>query len=287
MTHDNLARTYRLNVPAGYNPLTAAPLVIMHHGGGQTADEIAAMHPALAYHANTNGMILVLPQSTHNERSTSWYNFDPDTDEPYVDDVGFMTALIDRLDAELNIDRSRVYAAGFSAGGIMCHYLAARTTNVFAAIAAVGSSIAYDRRNSGIITTNPPPSGPMPALIVNATNDCLRPYFGGYNNASNYIAPAIDAAYHYTNANVCSSAPTVTTNNFVSVDIFRFENCDTKPDPSSPQPNQVIRMHWPSCAPGTEVIFVTLTDGGHLWPDASDNVGFDANYAVIEFFNRH
>ena len=46
-------------------------------------------------------------------------------------------------------------------------------------------------------------------------------------------------------------------------------------------------MRWPSCAPGTEVVFVTLTDGGHLWPDSGDNVGFDANYAVIEFFKRH
>jgi poly(3-hydroxybutyrate) depolymerase len=53
------------------------------------------------------------------------------------------------------------------------------------------------------------------------------------------------------------------------------------------QPNQITRMHWQTCAPNTEVIFITLTDGGHLWPDASDNVGFDANLAVIEFFKRH
>ena len=69
--------------------------------------------------------------------------------------------------------------------------------------------------------------------------------------------------------------------------IFRFEACDTKPAPGVLQPNQVTRHHWQTCAPNTEVIFITLTDGGHLWPDANDNVGFDANLAVIEFFKRH
>jgi poly(3-hydroxybutyrate) depolymerase len=36
---------------------------------------------------------------------------------------------------------------------------------------------------------------------------------------------------------------------------------------------------WPACAPGTEVVFVTLTDGGHVWPDA--------NAEVMRFFLQH
>jgi poly(3-hydroxybutyrate) depolymerase len=46
-------------------------------------------------------------------------------------------------------------------------------------------------------------------------------------------------------------------------------------------------MRWPACAPGTEVIFVTLTDGGHTWPDRNDNLGVDANEDVLRFFLRH
>ncbi len=285
--HDGLARTYRLNIPATYNPAVPAPLVFMLHGGGQTANEIAAMHSALAHHANTNGMILVMPQSAHNERQTAWFNEDPIPGEPYVNDVSFILGLIDHLDASLNIDRTRVYSAGFSSGGIMTHYLGARTTNVFAALAAVGASIASERRNSGVVTTNPPAAGPMPVLIVNSTNDCQRTYYGGYNSSSNYIPPAITAAYYWTNANLCAGAPLMTTNNVMTQNIFRFEACDSKPPPGMLQPNQVTRMHWQTCAPNAEVIFITLTDGGHLWPDASDNVGFDANLAVIEFFKRH
>lgn len=40
------------------------------------------------------------------------------------------------------------------------------------------------------------------------------------------------------------------------------------------------------CA-GGEIIFVTLTDGGHIWPDPSDNLGFDANREVLRFFMQH
>ena len=284
---DNLARTYRLNIPSNYNAAVPAPLVFMLHGGGQTANEIAAMHPSLAHHANTNDMILVMPQSTHNERQTGWSSVDPEPGQPYVDDVNLIVGLIDHLDASLNIDRARIYSAGFSAGGVMSHYLASRTTNVFAAITACGSSIGGERRLSGVISTNPPPSGPIAAMIINATNDCTRPYYGGENTDGNYQLPAIYAAYHYTNANACSGAPLITTNAFMSQNIFRFEACDSKPGPGVLQPNQVIRHHWQTCAPNTEVVFITLTDGGHLWPDANDNVGFDANLAVIEFFKRH
>jgi poly(3-hydroxybutyrate) depolymerase len=127
----------------------------------------------------------------------------------------------------------------------------------------------------------------MPALIINATNDCTRPFYGGENTDGNYQLPAIYAAYHYTNANICSGAPLITTNSFMTQNIFRFEACDSKPPPGVLQPNQVIRHHWQTCSPNTEVIFITLTDGGHLWPDTGDNVGFDANLAAIEFFKRH
>jgi poly(3-hydroxybutyrate) depolymerase len=69
--------------------------------------------------------------------------------------------------------------------------------------------------------------------------------------------------------------------------MFRFKNCDNKPPPNVAQPNQVIVRRWATCAAGTEVIFVTLTDGGHTWPDASDHLGFDANAEVPKFFLRH
>jgi len=284
-THDGILRSYRLMIPTNYNPAVANPFALILHGHGQTADSFAALHPALFFHAQTNNLILALPDSTTDERSTGWNNFDPEPGVYQVNDVSFLTALIDHIDETLNLDRARLYAGGFSSGGVMCHYLGARTTNVFAALAAVEASIGSDK-GTGTIITNPPAAGPMPVFLLNCTNSCVRPYYGGENDGS-FLTAAIDAAYYWTNANLCSASMTVSTNSFVTNGMRRFESCDNKPPANVPQPNQVITRRWPTCAPATEVIFVTLTDGGHTWPDRNDNLGFDANADVLRFFLRH
>jgi poly(3-hydroxybutyrate) depolymerase len=234
-------------------------------------------------------MILVIPDSTANERGTGWNTMDPTPEYP-VDDVAFLLALIDELDATLNIDRKRVYAGGFSNGGQMTHFLAARTTNVFAAVAAVGSAIGSSRGTDAIIYT-PPPAGPIPAMIVNATNDCKRPFWGGINDDGQLQPAVFESVAHYTNANACASLSALSTNRFVTnnASIHRFAQCPTNGlGPAALITNLVIREHYQlTCFPGTEVLFVTLTDGAHIWPSATDNVGFDADREVLEFFLRH
>jgi len=286
LTHDGLLRSYRLMIPTNYNAAVSNALALILHGHGQTADNFAALHPALFFHAQTNNLILVLPDSTTDERSTGWNNRDPEPGQYQVNDMSYLLALIDRLDATLTLDRSRLYAGGFSSGGIMTHYLGARTTNVFAALASVEASIGAGRSADTIIT-NPPAAGPMPVLILNCTNSCARPYWGGATEDGAWVTAAPDAAYYWTNANLCAAAMTASTNNFVTNGMFRFEACGSKPSANVPQPNQVILQRWGNCSARTEVIFVTLTDGGHTWPDRADNLGFDANAEVLRFFIRH
>ncbi len=288
-THAGIPRHYRLNIPVGYTGAAPAPLALILHGHNQTADTFATLHPGLATHANAQGVILVLPDSTSNERGTGWNDSETTPENP-VDDVSFLLALINQVDATLNVDRKRVYAGGFSNGGQMCHWLAGHTTNVFAAIAAVGSAVAGSY-GGDVLITNPPPTGPIPALIVNATNDCKRPYWGGLNEDDVLQPPAFASVAHYTNADFCVPVPLMSTNYFVTNNgaISRFAACPNNGlGPMALVTNLVIREHYQlTCTPGTEVLFVTLTDGGHNWPDAADNVGFDANREVLDFFLRH
>jgi len=287
-THNGITRTYRINIPESYTNGMPAPLMLALHGHNQTAQEFAGNIPALSTYANTAGVILVFPDGTADQRGTGWNILDPTPDNP-VDDVGFLLALIDELDASLNIDRKRIYAGGFSNGGQMCHRLAAKTTNVFAAFAAVGSAVAGEF-GTGALVYQPPPSEPNSMLIVNATNDCKRPYWGGLNDDGVLQPPARDSLTHWTNANFCTPAPVITTNLVVTNHIHRvFADCGGPYPPFNAfKTNQVIREHYQlTCTPGTEVLFVTLTDGGHEWPETSDNVGFDASREVLEFFLRH
>ncbi|HKX60759.1 MAG TPA: autotransporter-associated beta strand repeat-containing protein, partial [Verrucomicrobiae bacterium] len=287
-THDGITRTYRINIPESYTNGMPAPLMLALHGHNQTAQEFAGNIPALSTYANTAGVILVFPDGTADQRGTGWNILDPTPDNP-VDDVGFLLALIDELDRSLNIDRKRIYAGGFSNGGQMCHRLAAKTTNVFAAFAAVGSAVAGEF-GTGALVYQPPPSQPNSMLIVNATNDCKRPYWGGLNDDGALQPPARDSLTHWTNANFCTPAPVITTNIVVTNHVHRvFADCGGPYPPFNAfKTNQVIREHYQlTCTPGTEVLFVTLTDGGHEWPETIDNVGFDASREVLEFFLRH
>jgi polyhydroxybutyrate depolymerase len=288
LTHDGITRTYRLVIPQGITNGMEAPLMLALHGHNQTADSFANNIPNLSTYANNAGVILVFPNGTDDQNGTGWNVIDPTPENP-VDDVAFLLALIDELDETLNIDRKRVYAGGFSNGGQMCHRLAARTTNVFAAFAAVGSAVAGTFGTDTLIY-QPPPLEPNSMFIVNATNDCKRPFWGGTNVDGSLQPPARDSLTHWTSASLCTPSPVLSTNIYVTNHINRvFAECGGPYPPfNSPRTNLVIREHYQlTCTPGTEVLFVTLTDGGHAWVEAADNVGFDTSREVLEFFLRH
>jgi polyhydroxybutyrate depolymerase len=284
LVHAGVPRQYWLAIPSGYTGATSAPLALILHGHGQTASLFATRHPDLFTEAETRGLILALPQGLETIIGTEWNNSDPEVGQSLGgDDLGFLLALIERLDGALNLDPQRFYAGGFSAGGAMCHYLGARTTNVFAALAAVGSGLGRGAPDRPFVP--PPAAGPMPVLTVNATNDCGWPYWGGLYEGF-LVTAAFDAVSYWTNANGCTPPATVMTN-FVVGTVNRINACGDKPPENQVQTNAVVALRWSSCLAGVETVFITLTDGGHQWPDASAGVGFDANQAVLDFFLRH
>lgn len=60
--------------------------------------------------------------------------------EQQVDDVAFLTAVLDQVEASLDIDAGRVYVTGFSNGAMMSYRLACETGR-FAALAPVGGDL--------------------------------------------------------------------------------------------------------------------------------------------------
>ena len=150
-----------------------------------------------------------------------------------------------------------------------------------------GLSIGNDLPGDPTVHLPPPPNEPRPVLIMNCTNSCSRPYWGGTTSEGIYMTPAFQAVSHWTNGNYCAPTYGALTNVVVSSNISRFNPCTNWPPPSQTLTNLVVAQRWADCAGDSEVIFVTLTDGGHIWPDANDNLGFDANREVLRFFMLH
>jgi poly(hydroxyalkanoate) depolymerase family esterase len=195
-------RSYDVYVPAGLRRRTAAPLVLLLHGCGQTPAEFAGATRFTAT-ADRNGFLLVLPhqQSRHHpQRCWRWYETahqQRDAGEP-----GILAAVVAQVTAEQarwRVDPRRVYVAGLSAGGAMALTLAAGYPDVFAA-AGVHSAPAY-RSSAGPgqalaamagRTTVPPPEPGAPAIaptiVVQGDADTVVRAVNGDRVADQWLA---------------------------------------------------------------------------------------------------
>ena len=136
-----LTRRYILHIPPSYSDTggaDATPLVLLFHGWGGNAGEIAR-YTGLTAKADRAGFIAVMPQglATRNVRephwNTPWLRLEPG--DP--DHVAFIDDLLDALEAQLCIDSARVFSTGFSNGGGLSVRLACDLSDRIAAIAPV------------------------------------------------------------------------------------------------------------------------------------------------------
>jgi polyhydroxybutyrate depolymerase len=134
-------RKYFINVPGTYTPEIAAPLLIGFHGlGGSPA--IFRDSSKIDIYAEERGMIAVFPMGYGVEYGVeaSWNaglccglaNINE------LDDVKFSEAMINSVSDKYNIDKTRIWAVGFSNGGMLSYQLACELSNKITAI-GVGS----------------------------------------------------------------------------------------------------------------------------------------------------
>jgi len=103
-----------------------APLVLVLHGGGGNAS-IAEGMTGFSELAEKTGFIVVYPEGSGRFRGRllTWNagHCCGHAMEQRVDDVAFISALLDRLGADYPVDPRRIYVTGMSNGGMMAHRL--------------------------------------------------------------------------------------------------------------------------------------------------------------------
>ena len=160
---DGIERTYRVHLPDNYNENENYPLVINMHGAGSNSFE-EEFYTEFDQVADTAGIVMVYPDGVNN----LWNIFQ----DGGVDDVGFISALIDTMHINYNIDLLRVYACGMSMGGFMSHRLGCQLNNRIAAIGSVAGLIVYFNCNF---------TRKVPVLQIHGTADDVVPYAGVTN----------------------------------------------------------------------------------------------------------
>ncbi|MGB3166435.1 MAG: PHB depolymerase family esterase [Alteraurantiacibacter sp.] len=123
---------YRLYVPA--KPLASPPLVVMLHGCTQSAEDFARGTQMDAL-AEEGGFIVAYPEQTQAANQQKCWNwFRPSDQKRGSGEPAVIAGIVEEIVAEHNVDPSRVYVAGLSAGGAAAAIMAAGYPDIFAAV---------------------------------------------------------------------------------------------------------------------------------------------------------
>ena len=171
-----LKRTYRTYVPGSFTK--GAPLLVVMHGSGESGAQIRVQTGYMFERlADLHGFAVAYPDSHAFDWNDCSKVGDFSVNGQAVDDVLFLSALADKLIADLRIDRNRVFATGVSAGGSMSMRLALEAPSRFRAVAAVAANVP----TADNFKCKPAGQGAS-VMIMNGTKDPLVPFAGGEVN---------------------------------------------------------------------------------------------------------
>lgn len=266
ISHDGLQRSYRLYVPAVYDGSESVPLVLNLHGYTSNAFQ-QELYGDFRRIADTANFIIVHPEGTQDLSGSQFWNAFGSLSG--VDDVGFLSALIDSISAQYNIDADRVYSTGMSNGGFMSYKLACELGNKITAIASVTGSMVQ----SQLSVCNP--DHPTPIMQVHGTNDPTVLYNGNPAQQMVAIETLVD---HWVQLNNCN--PTA---DFTSL-----------PDTNSADMCTAEHYVYSGGDNGTSVEFYKVLGGGHTWPGSPAIIAFDvtnqdfsASIEIWRFFSQY
>lgn len=286
-------RPYEVHLSALYDG-TPMPVVVNFHGGGGSIDSARttscpggdSSSPGCLHALGVNqGFVVVLPSGSGGPLlpNIRTWNAGGDGDawncvsgracQTEVDDIAYVTAVLEHLGEQLSIDEQRIYATGLSNGAAMSHRVACEMSDRFAAIASVAGG------NQLSTTGDCAAERPMPILHIHGSEDRCWTYAQSADaclDAGGEKIGVVESLMFWANHNGCDVAPT-----------------------SEQMPDLVDdglttdRLIWSGCDEGVVVEHLRIDGGGHVWPNGhafsrrsgTPTEDFGAE-VVLEFFER-
>lgn len=238
---DGRLRTYHVHVPtaAGDEPL---PLLIALHGGtgwGLQFRDASGFDEL----AESEGFIVAYPDGTQilrRRESRVWNGgaccgLASDTRRG-VDDVGFISMMIDEIAADHRVDTGRIYATGHSNGAIMAYRLACELSDRIVAVGFQAGSLEIDGCQ---------PDEPVAAMAIHGTDDTNLPIDGGPGSGisgHDFFSPRLSIER-----------------------LAEVNGCTTDDTAVDPVDADVTRRTWAGCADDLTVQFVEVAGASHAW----------------------
>jgi len=287
ITHDGYRRTYWIYDPRSGKEAAFTgkrSLILALHGGGGKAEEfdnIFGSATSMRELAKREDALIVYPQGYERQWNDGRAVSHIPAQKLQIDDIGFLSALIDLMIAKRDADPLRVYATGISNGGFMSNRVACELSDKVAAV--------------GIVTAGMPvklaayckPTEPVAVLIMNGTEDPLCPFNGG--NVGSKRRPrgemmsALDSfQFWLQRAGYQEAAPRM---RLVAL-----------PDTDKTDGTQVFKQSFAG-KNGQEIMLYTVENGGHTWPGGRQYLpkfligkvsrDIDGTNEIWDFFSRN
>ncbi len=261
-SHGGATRNCIVYLPQGYNTSLSYPLVFNLHGLTSNAAQ-QQLYSKMNIIADQYKFIVAYPNGINN----SWNSGFVGAYGSGVDDVGFVSDLIDTISAMFNVNPQRVYTCGMSNGGFQSYRMACELSHRIAAMASVTGVLS----DSTAFYCNP--TRKMPVMQVHGTNDATVPYTGLPG-----LSLSVDGTVNFwINLLGCSTTA-------IETDL---------PNTNLTDLSTVTTYRYNNCPGGNEVLFYKVTNGGHTWPGAAidipgvvTNRDIDASLEIWKFFEK-
>lgn len=224
------SRHYLVHLPNEFTDSIYYPVLMFYPGKGATAEAAE-----IVYGLDALPAIVVYPYPTiGTDGATAWQG------APYssnADDVAFTTSILDQLETDLCVDRTKIYAAGLSNGGGFASLLSCKLSDRFAAYAIISGAMYYP---SGECK----PPRPAPLITIHGEADPIVPFNG---SVARKLPPIYNWAAMRAQMNKCRKSQVA------------------YPDTAT------TTTTWSNCEGNVAVQNVHIRGGGHTWGQVSND----------------
>lgn len=272
-------RWYLVTTPPAHDGTTPLPVVVDFHGFTEGA-VIHAAHSALSPYAAEQGFVAVFPQGTGNPVRWNALPTADAADFGGADDLSYVDAVLDAIEADLCVDTARIYATGLSNGAGMASLVGCERAGRFAAVAPVAGVRPPAECAEGVAT---------PILGFHGTADPILIYNGGIGDLAGLLGGS---------GNTAAPEAVLDGEGYPRSIRAWAEHNGCAPEPTKTAIGDDVE-HWVfDCPTGADVEFYVIIGGGHTWPGSefSRNIAaiagptsftISANEVMWDFFGRH